>query len=401
MAAMSKIERSAELAKRGVRWMADMNFKHIYPGYAKVMSGLTDFEFSLSDVKTLSVYATELYTLRRGLRFLGSIYNSNETDDQSKTADSKEVTKTGAVLAAASAVVSILIISQYFRTRVDEKMGIKANRDFPADDDLRFLISELNTRKDVQALSFDEVVPLAHRAVDDFTYKYEGVRISSTKRVKRSLLSDLNFWRSRTVASFNPVFQEVVFNTDKFPEAITHEFAHSKAIPQERLAQLVSVASQIESDHPYLQYLGYFSWLRILIQSGFLPDLDLVNKEGMERVNITSAYLDEKGLNPRTSREIYEKMLYLDETNKKTMSYSSITNRVVNLIYDHLPSAIQNRIPEVLLTSLRSPERSLSGLERRIILALTRQNIQKSYSEDPAALLHDYRKKYIQNTIDL
>lgn len=215
----------------------------------------------------------------------------------------------------------ILTGSLYFpnmvRTPLSEKLGLQ-EREFSVEEEMDYVVDQLNQRANSPRLDFDELVPLAHNAITGYLNEKDGYRTEGTKKVKnaRVLKNTLNKLGVRGL--MNPLFGEIITTSDRFNDLLAHEFAHSKGVAHEAQAQIAGVLSQIESGNPSLEYVGYENWLWMLIkESGF--------SSRIPHENNPIPTLQKIGLNSQTLEEVQEQIEYL-----QTHKYGSTFGKYVN-----------------------------------------------------------------------
>lgn len=384
-----------ESIRQGVTKLADLNYQYVYPYFARSVSTLTDrFPGTANVMSPFMIYSEEILaanTLR-----LFYILGKQFLEGNPHLASPEAMTGTLAQVGALAALTFSIAIGNFLRTPIDKKMGLKPDK-FSPGPEIGFLISQLNKRSEVDTLSFQETVPLARKAVDDFTLKHEGVKVDSAHQIQSAYLPNLMLWRMHTLGFFNPLSQEIVFTTEEFPEAIAHEFAHSKGIPQEKLAQFVGVASQIENEHPYLQYLGYLSWLDLVTDAATEQMPRLSKMKRPERTEWIISRLTQDGLNKRSVDDLQARSEFMSQVDTKIMSYSYLTNILTNTLYNLLPPTLQARIPAEIVEFCKNPERGIGGFHTEMMMSITGQKDSKAaYVRGPVLLLHDYRDKYLR-----
>ncbi len=387
-----------EEIRKGVTKLADLNYEYVYPHFARTVSAITDTVPGASNLLSpIMVYFEEIIAINT----INSLYTIGEQfmNGGTQLASPEDILSVSAKMGLSAAFLFTSVLGNFFRTGIDKKMGVQPAR-FNAGAEIDFLVDQLNKRRMIKALSFQDTTPLAKQAVDDFTLKHEGVKIDSTNRVQRSFIPRLMLWRTHAIGFFNPFFQEVVFTTDKYPEAIAHEFAHSKGIPQERLAQFVGIASQIESKHQYLQYLGYLSWLNLVTHAALAQDPEFSKKERPEKTKLVNELLTRDGLNERSLEDLRSRWEFADGIDQEIMSYSYLTNLLADKLSNVLPSNFLEKIPTNVAEFCRVPERGIAKFRSDMMMLLTGQkNAQVAYSLEPALLLHDYKEKYVDQMI--
>jgi hypothetical protein len=192
------------------------------------------------------------------------------------------------------------------RTPLSEKLGLE-QKEFSVEEEMQYVVNQLNQRASSPHLDFDTLIPLAHDAITAYLEDKDGYSTKGTKKIKRALLTRQPLKKLGVLGVMNPIYGgEILTTSDKFDNLPAHEFAHSKGIPQEAQAQLAGVLSQIESGNPSLEYVGYAAWLNMLIRSqGFNPTIS------DEHNHIST--LQGFGLNERTLQEIQDETQYLQK----------------------------------------------------------------------------------------
>ncbi len=280
----------------------------------------------------------------------------------------------------------------YFRTPIDKKMGLQPNHDMDGEAEVAYVINKLNGLKDAQPIDQEELPLHTYQAVDAFLKKNEGYSVETSKRVKHSHFSDLMMWKHGAAGLMNPFFQEIVMFTRLYPEANAHEQAHLKGIPQERLAEFVGIAAQVESGEPYLQNLGYRLWLNRLswcMEASW--GIDKSDKSAVRFEKERKALL-ERGLDGAVIQELTLKEEALAKIGEDPRSYSKYSQKGVDYVLSKAPEAMRRQIPGRLVDVLRNPEHALTDVMRKAILVATRQgNLKAAYVEKPMQLLSAYR----------
>lgn len=303
-------------------------------------------------------------------------------------------------------ITGSLYFFNYLRKPIQEKIGLQ-EKEFNPKDEVRFVISELNKRKDVPTLEYDELVPTVYKAVQEFTVKHDGYAIDTATKAKKSRFSRIMLNKARAIGLLNPFIHEVVIFTDYYPEAIAHEFAHLQGIPVETQAQLVGVLAQIESGHPYLEYLGYREWLTMLLslhQKEWVKD----EKDPEKATAILKERLEQMGLPQRIYNELLERAGYAIEIESQYLGISWLVNKIGSSIYHLSPedlktiwTKIGKKTPPHVMYLLKYPDRIVDEATRNMMLHLLGQeSIERAYFTKPLALLHDYRLKKAEGEVE-
>lgn len=210
-----------------------------------------------------------------------------------------------------------LYIPNMKRTPLADKLGLE-QREFSLNDELQFVVQQLNRRVDSPNVAFPELVSLAQTAITEYLADKDGYRTEGTKRVKQTRLTRPFLKKMGAYGTLNPMNGEILTTSDIFTYLPAHEFAHSKGIAKEDQAQLAGVLSQIESGNPTLEYVGYAAWLNMLIRTtGFKPTVsDQHNPLPL---------LQDIGLNERTLQEVQQEIQYV-----RTERYGSKFGRKFN-----------------------------------------------------------------------
>lgn len=390
-----------------LRTLADTFHKYGYRSFATFTGKLTDsidwpitdcmIPFSLYAKEGLALLMTyELSEIIRTLRHQGLSNGAGMLTEET-------ILPLAFGAAGAAVLFGATFGFNYLRTPVNEKMGIKPV-DFDLGGEIQFVIDEINKRQEAPELGFDEIAREAYKSVTQILGKADGYETSTGQKVKRSRFSNQIIRATGAAGMINPFFQEVLMTSLYYNEFIAHEFAHAKGIPQEALAQLVGVVAQINSDNPYMQYLGYRSWLSMLLSVENRPATTPMT--GDQFLEYETNRLRNLGLNPRTCQELAVRTLFLHQEMARPPALYEALNKLDVWITQQLPPGARETLTQfnrkmnnVLPRSLRTrnPSLAMDTAFRNSFLKRTGQgNVREGYVMKPLKLLHDYRGKNFQ-----
>lgn len=396
----------------------DSYHRNVYPKVATSVKRLTDYDFALTDLTTpLYLYAPEII----GVTGIGLGYLLKEiateptlTIEQKAGVSSLYFLSGVALLAMTELVARGVYTANNFRTPITEKLGIESS-DFDLDEEIKYVIDKVNLSS--QAKPIDDRTELGkrvHGAVSDFLFGIDGYAINTSDRIKKSRFSRMLLWKTNSVGLFNPLFHEIIVTDENEPSTYAHEFAHLQGLPQEKDAQLVGVAAQINSEDPYLQYIGYSYWLDMLVDAklpvwigeyieGLYEELEKngeVSNEMIEGVKVVDIdNLRSLGLNEKIIGEMIKNREDSRRYSDMVLSYSILFDYIVSRVLPHLPAKMRDKISPEIEYYMRRPELIFTkGLRSLILKTSGQKSDYTAYISEPLRLLHSYRIKYLDES---
>jgi len=377
--------------------IGDAYHRYLYSKISPLISGVSDrFDFPLSDYLFIPqmLYAKEILLALLSYEAV-SIARSGLTPAEILNQSNELAKYTVFAAIIASATLAAFWGLNYLRTPLERKMGLERLK-FDTSEEVDFVIRQLNMRDDVHKLGEEEFTQELFKAVDKFLGKIYGYSTPTTERIKPSRWSE-SLIRLGRAGWANVFFQEIIDFGHHFDADKPHEILHLKGVAGDSQAQFGGIISLVESNHPYLQYLGYRLWLYLLV--------NIAAEEWMrdhQRTEIFDYidYLREKGLNERTREEIRERDVFVVE---KMSEFTGLTLLINKLLSKRMPFFLQN-IYEILRKKapnlvylIEHPKQVYEVQFMELIFRLfIRKDIANIYLRSPLMVLHSYRMQRLE-----